>query len=248
MDGERLRTLAIDIETRPNLAYVWRLWDENVGLEQLVDAHEVMCFAAKWLGNPKVVFASTHEGGKAAMLVAAHKLIDEADAVLHWNGAAFDLPHLNREFLLAGMKPPSPVAQIDLMLVAKKQFRFPSNKLAHVSEALGIGKKQQTGGFELWRGCMEGDPKAWAKMKRYNIQDVKLLEDAYHALLPWIHSHPTMALYGGGACPTCGSNNVQSRGLARTRTSSYRRFQCQECGAWFRESKRVGGSATQRIA
>jgi hypothetical protein len=32
---------------------------------------------------------------------------------------------------------------------------------------------------------MEGDPKAWVEMKKYQIQDVNLLIDLYDVLLPW---------------------------------------------------------------
>ncbi len=32
---------------------------------------------------------------------------------------------------------------------------------------------------------MEGDDKAWAEMKKYQIQDVNLLVDLYEKLLPW---------------------------------------------------------------
>jgi hypothetical protein len=32
---------------------------------------------------------------------------------------------------------------------------------------------------------MEGDHKAWAEMKKYQIQDVNLLVELYDKLLPW---------------------------------------------------------------
>jgi hypothetical protein len=32
---------------------------------------------------------------------------------------------------------------------------------------------------------MEGDEKAWAEMKKYQIQDVNLLVELYDILLPW---------------------------------------------------------------
>lgn len=243
-----MKILALDLETRPNLAYIWKLFDENVGLDQLVEAHEVICFGAKWVGEKRrVEFYSVHHQGKVEMLYEAHRLLDESDAVVHWNGQRFDIPHLNREFLLAGFRPPSPFAQIDLMNVAKKQFRFPSNRLAHVSESLGIGSKRQTD-FKLWLRCMEGDVRAWAEMKRYNIQDVRLLEDAYNKLLPWISSHPQRNLYDEGkGCPSCGSESVQRRGFAYTRVSKYRRYQCTNCGVWLRSSRRVQGAEIQRI-
>ncbi|NIV35232.1 MAG: hypothetical protein GWN58_38990, partial [Anaerolineae bacterium] len=48
------------------------------------------------------------------MLEGAWELLDEADAVVHYNGKKFDIPTLNREFVKYGFTPPSPYKQIDL--------------------------------------------------------------------------------------------------------------------------------------
>jgi uncharacterized protein YprB with RNaseH-like and TPR domain len=180
-----------------------------------------------------------YHDGKAAMLDEAHRLLSEADAVVHWHGARFDIPHLNREFLQAGYDPPPPLAQIDLYKVVRKHFRFPSYKLDYISKELGIEGKAETGGFQLWLDCMREDRKAWSKMRKYNIQDVIMLEDMYNRLLPWITNHPNQNLHGeDGGCPTCGSGRLQRRGLARTKTAVYQRYQCLACGAWSRAVKR----------
>ena len=57
------RTLLLDIETRPNLAYVWGLWDQRVGINQLVSNSEVICYGAKWVGQKKTYFLSVHHDG-----------------------------------------------------------------------------------------------------------------------------------------------------------------------------------------
>jgi len=165
-------------------------------------------------------------------------LIDEADALISWNGKGFDTKHANREFVEYGLTPPSPVKEIDLMLTARSQFRFLSNKLDYVAQLLGIGKKKSTGGHELWVACMNNDPKAWAIMKRYNVQDVNLLVEIYEKLLPWITNHPNVNLYEpGNGCPSCGSEDLQKRGLARTGVSSYQRYVCNNCGKWCKSGK-----------
>ena len=43
-----MKTLTLDIETAPQVAHVWGLWQQNVGLPQLLESGYVMCFAAKW--------------------------------------------------------------------------------------------------------------------------------------------------------------------------------------------------------
>jgi hypothetical protein len=244
-----VRTLIIDIETSPNLGYFWGLWDQNIGLNQLEATTEMMCFAAKWVGEPEVMFSSEHRDGREAMVTGAHSLLDAADAVLHFNGRRFDVPHLNREFLLAGLTPPSPYKQIDLLSVVRNRFKFPSNKLAYVSKALGLAGKEETGGFDLWKGCMAGDAKAWKTMEKYNRRDVVVLEEMLDILLPWIPGLPHAHLYGGtGGCPACGGNDMRGAGFYRTALSRFRQYRCSDCGSIFRSSKREQGVSIQAAA
>lgn len=245
-----MKILAIDIETSPNLAHVWGLWQQNVGLPQLLESTEMLCFAAKWIGQSKTMFYSTHWDGKQEMLDAAWTLLDDADAVMHFNGKSFDVPHLNREFVQAGMTPPSPYRQIDLMLAARKTFKFPSNKLQYIAGALNVGSKVQHTGHTLWIKCMAGDDKAWAEMRRYNKQDVLLLEELHTKLLPWIGNYPNAALHNAvkDGCTKCASTNVQRRGTVKTAASEFPQFHCQSCGAWFRGTARVAGASFVEVA
>jgi hypothetical protein len=233
-----MKILFVDIETAPNLVHVWGLWQQNVGLPQILDAGYVLCWAAKWKGEDDIMFSSIHEDGAENMLKSIHKLLDEADAVVHYNGTKFDIPTLNKEFLLYGMSPPAPYKQIDLLRTARSQFRFPSNKLDYISNALGLGKKIKHIGHELWIGCMNGDPESWKMMEEYNIQDVVLLENVYKKLLPWIKGHLNYSVYNGEpSCPNCGSKRYHKRGHAYTSASKFQRYQCQKCGAWWRSNK-----------
>lgn len=131
-----------------------------------------------------------------------------------------------------GLPPPAPYKQLDTKKIAKKYFSFTSNKLDDLGRYLGIGQKLDTGGYGLWLGCEEGDPKAWKKMKRYNKQDVVLLEEVYLKLRPWIANHP--AVDNRDNCPKCNSANMQKRGYGFNKTSKYQRFQCMDCGGWSR--------------
>jgi uncharacterized protein YprB with RNaseH-like and TPR domain len=180
-----VKILLLDIETTPLQVYTWGLWDQNIGINQIIKSTEMMCFGAKWLGQKSVTFKSVHHDGKKSMLEELHKLMDEADALVGWNSASFDHKHINREFLENGMTPPSPVKDLDLMTIVKANFQFPSNKLDYVAQKLGVGSKVKHSGFELWIKCMEGEDKAWKEMKKYQIQDVQLLDSLYGILLPW---------------------------------------------------------------
>jgi hypothetical protein len=229
-----MKILFLDLETSPNLAYVWGLWDQNIAITQLEASTEVICWGARWLGQEKVMFKSVHHHGKQAMLDELHKVMDEADVLIGWNSAAFDSKHIKREFIENGYLPPSPWIELDLMRVVRSQFKFPSNKLDYVAQKLGVGAKVKHSGFQLWLDCMAGIPKAWKEMKEYQIQDVNLLLDLYDILLPWIKNHPHMGLDTGkpDSCRNCGSTHVLKWGYRYNASTKIQRYKCQECGAY----------------
>jgi hypothetical protein len=230
-----MKILLLDIETAPNLVHVWGLWQQNVGLPQIIDSGYVLCWAAKWYGEEDVTFSGINRVKPKSMIQRIHKMLEEADAVVHYNGTKFDMPTLNKEFLMHGLTPPAPYKQIDLLRTARSQFRFPSNKLDYVSQQLGLGKKTKHIGHELWIQCMAKNAEAWEMMEEYNKNDVVLLEKVYDKLKPWIKGHANHSVFEDGlCCPNCASISYQRRGYARTATNKYQRFQCNGCGAWFR--------------
>ena len=172
---EGFKLLYIDIETTPALVYVWGLHKVEIGVDQIVEPTSVLCFAAKWHGSNETIFHKAHPKDKKAfrqMIEAAHELLGEADAVCHYNGASFDIPRLNQEFLREKMKPPRPPQQIDLFRVVTKQFGLLSNKLAFVGPYFNVGKKIEHEGWKLWRGCLDGNKDCWRRMEAYCRQDV----------------------------------------------------------------------------
>jgi DNA polymerase elongation subunit (family B) len=248
-ESPKLRILTIDIETKPSLAYVWDVWKVNIQPRQLLEEKETICFAAKWLGEKNVIYFSTFHHGKDRMLSEAWRLLDEADAVISYNGKRFDVPHLNLEFLRSGRPPPSPFKNIDLLLTVRHQFNFTHNKLDHVADKLGIGRKMEHEGFDLWLKCMKNDKGAWGRMKKYNIQDVILTEKLYKKILPWIEQHPNYAaVLGDRRCPNCGSERLKKIGFRYTLTGAYQRLKCQKCGKFSRDVKRIHGAKVTQTA
>jgi hypothetical protein len=85
---------------------------------------------------------------------------------------------------------------------------------------------------------MNGDKDAWKRMADYNMQDVVLLEDLYHTLLPWVKNAPNRNLYDDiQGCPSCGQTTLQKRGTAVSTTGTYQRYQCKCCGSWSQGTK-----------
>lgn len=235
MSKSNMKVLVLDIELAPNLATVWSLWKQNIGLSQVLETSRILCFAAKWVGEKEVVFYSEWGNGQETMLRAAHALVSNADVIIGYNTKQFDLPLLNREFIKLGLPPAPPTVHLDLLAVVRKRFRFVSNKLDHVSQQLGLGKKVKHEGHELWLKVMDGESAACKRMEKYNRGDVRLTEKLYHKLRPWIDNHPIAKLYGDdGDCPNCGGKHLQARGFSYTRLGRYQRYQCTDCGAWSR--------------
>lgn len=235
------RILILDVETSPNIAYVWRFWKENVGAKQVLENGKMLSFAAKWLGDDKVYYQDTEHSDEKHMLSILFELLDEADIVVAHNGDKFDLPHIQGRGLVLGLKPPAPYKTVDTVKVARYEFNFPSNSLEYLATVLKLKNKKdghkKFPGFELWLGVLANNPEAWAEMREYNIQDILVLEELYLTMRPYMKRHPNVNVYEDNevpTCPKCGSKHIQFRGYYHTNVSRYHRFQCKDCGGWGR--------------
>jgi len=224
------RLLAVDIEWAPTKAYIWKAWDENISPDQIIEDGGMLCFCAHWIGSKEFLFFSKWEHGRDGMAKAALDLLTEADAVLTYNGDKYDLPKLYGEIFLAGLEPPPPPTSIDLLKAVKK-FGFLMNRLAYIGPLLGAGKKVKHHGFNLWKEVLDGDSKAEKTMKKYCIQDVRVLANLYKRVKPFIRNHPFLGK-DRHDCGNCGHNHLQSRGVRRTKSFLIQRLQCMNCGAW----------------
>jgi DNA polymerase elongation subunit (family B) len=227
------RVLTLDIETSPALARIWQLYDITVAVSQIVEPSRVLCYAGKWLGDKRTTCVSEFHDGKKVMVQTMWDMLNEADIVVGNNHVRFDIPHMNREFMLAGLVPPSPVQHIDLLTVMRRNFKMMSNKLGYVTDAVGLETKLDTGGQALWNQVMAGDRAAWDKFRRYNIQDVVITEQLFTLLAPWIKS-PHAGLWTGdmSSCYACGSTRLVAHGVTRSKTMAWPLTQCADCGAW----------------
>ena len=228
------KVLFFDIESSPNLAYVWGKYEQNV--IEYDKEWELLCFAYKWQGEKKVkaLGRPDFKGDEEKLVKALWNLFNEADILIGHNSDRFDIRKANAKFLEYGLTPPSFYKTVDTLKLARKYFMLNSNKLTDVGNILNVGKKLETGGFALWLGCMNDDKKSWKKMLDYNKQDVVLTELVYDELKVWHVSHPNFNVIAGTThnCPTCGSDKTQKRGFAVTRVGKNQRYACQSCGAW----------------
>lgn len=239
------KILYIDIETSPNLVYTFGLRNAYIGIDQIVEPSRILGFSYMWDGDKKAKWHSEfhHPDGRIGMLREVHALLDEADIVVHYNGKRFDMPWIRGELIMEGFPPPSPVFQVDLYSVVRQNSRYASGKLDWTAKTLLGDQKVKHSGFGMWVRCLNNDPKAWAEMKKYALQDSELMPPIYHKLRPWIETgHPNVALLEGKesiACTRCASENYYRRGSRYTLAGRYPRYNCKDCGAWFRGAIRL---------
>ena len=242
-----MKILLFDIETAPILANVWSLWSEARDMKFVDMDWYVLSWSAKWLDQKKITTKALPDypnykkdrTDDSALVSDIWTLLDEADIVIGHNAQKFDVRKLNARFIVNGKNPPSPFKTIDTLKAARAYFKFSSNKLDGLGRILGLGCKVQHEGFQLWKDCMAGKRSAWKIMKKYNEQDVILLEDVYLKLRPYIRNHPNISLdkknIKSSMCPSCGSTNLHKRGYAYTNIGKYSRLCCQDCGKWSKE-------------
>ena len=218
--------------------WFWDLFETNP-LE--VEEHwYLLSYAYQWEGNNRVRvkalpdFRSKTKGrwDDKLLVKSLWELMNSAELIICHNGDNFDVKKANARFIYHGLVPPAPYKTVDTLKVARKAFKFDSNKLDFIGHYLGVGRKLPHTGKNLWFGCMRGDIKAWKTMRRYNAQDVHLLRAVYLKLRPYMSNHPDIR-EGTEGCPACRSYNVNRRGFHKTQTTIKRRMNCTDCGYWY---------------
>lgn len=226
-----IKTLLIDIETSPLISYTWGIYEQDV--IKRIQSYTILSVAYKWIGKSTQVLSIDRQT-ELSLLKKLHKLMNEADVIVAHNGDSFDIKKINARFIIYKINPPSPYRTIDTLKEAKKIAAFDSNSLNSLGIDMGEGEKVKHRGFDMWEGCMAGNKKDWADMRRYNKRDVDLLYKVYLRLRPFMKNHPDVRNEVLTNCPKCDSSNTQKRGMRRTLTRFYYRCQCLSCGGWFR--------------
>jgi hypothetical protein len=232
------KIVLFDIETSFNEGeYFGSNWETSI-LRQ-TRYWNLLSFSYKVLGESKTYVYGLpdfpgYEKDKRNDKALTQKLWDmanEADILIAHNGDQFDIKMMNVRFLHHKMEPPSPYQTIDTKKIAKGAFRFTSNKLDELARFLGIGHKTPHTGMQLWHDCDDGDMKAWALMKKYNRNDVILLEEVYLALRPWSKNHVNVNGWNDpDFCKVCGGSlwRVGTRYLTGGRQKV--QYRCKSCG------------------
>jgi DNA polymerase elongation subunit (family B) len=248
---EGAKILLFDIETAPMEVFVWQLKQNGwISPESVIKDWSILTWSAKWLFDDtmysaRVTAAEAKDRRDASIIQPLWDLLDEAHIIIAHNGARFDVRRMNARFALNGYNPPLPYRVIDTLRVARRQFDFASYKLDYINQLFGLEQKGHPG-YDLWKRSVQGNEDAdvaLQRMRDYCDNDVKILEELYVQIRPWIKGHPNMGLYidtDGESCTNCGNTELDWRGKYYTPAGRYLAFRCKSCGA-------VGRSRTTDI-
>ena len=185
------KILLFDLETAPLKVYAWSKWQKGVSDDMIIQDWFILTWSAKWLFDDHVyTFKCTGReavrGDDERITKALWAMFEQADILIAHNLKKFDRKKANTRFLKHGLGLPSPYQQIDTLDHARKQFAITSNRLDYIaSRFLNIEGKMETE-KGLWWKAMEGDEDALSAMAAYCDQDVRVLEDVYMWLRPYI--------------------------------------------------------------
>lgn len=247
--------LLIDTETLPLQVYTWHTSKQRINHNQIIEDFCLVSWSAKWLFEAEMYSdvltpkeAVRREDKRICQ--SLWKLLEKADVVCGHNLIKFDNRKINGRFLLNDIKPPSPYQFIDTLKESQKAFGFSSHRLDYLGQIFVEKQKIKTD-FELWIRCCNGEENALQEMVTYNEEDVRLLEDVYVKIRPYIKSHPNLALYAETEdmiCPNCGGNKLTECGVYTTMLNQYESLRCDCCGAVSRKRTTiVSASKNKRL-
>jgi uncharacterized protein YprB with RNaseH-like and TPR domain len=232
------KILFLDIETLPNLGFFFDTYSERaIALDFILKPKAVCTIAYKWAEDTEatVICAITPYEDKD-VLEQILPIIEQANAVCWHFGEGFDRKFIDGRLFINGLPALPPVASIDTYKLARSKFgrTLNSNKLDHLGQILGLGRKNKTDAM-LWVKCAQGDMEAMQIMAEYNAQDVMLLEAVYKKLAPNVPAKLNHNLLHDDAvcrCKSCGSSNITLKGHEFKASNFSHRYQCEECHNW----------------
>lgn len=233
------RILFFDLETSAALSYHFGRHKVFINQDAIhTEGGKILVAGYRWLGEAKtdVLYdkSEIRAGEDYLLCVKLWDLFSQADVVVAHNAKNFDVKMLEARCLANGLPPLPTVQVIDTLEIAKRKFRFPSNKLDSLAALLGLGRKVETGGIDLWVKVQQGNEKAIDNMVTYCEGDVDLLHDVFLALRSrGLVSAFNAALYYDDEvirCRSCGHTEFEATGRKiRTASGVYNELRCTEC-------------------
>lgn len=232
----KARILFLDIETSAILARVWGTFDQNIGLNQIVEDWSLISWAAQFNDSEEIHYQdqrnASHHTDDKKILESIHSLISECDIIVAHN-IDFDWGKLNAKFIHYGLTPVHP-RQFCTLKMARRLMKkgITSKKLEFLAKWLGCTPKEQHKkfhGMDLWNECLKGNIEAWNEMEIYNKGDIITLQEIFWKLARYDEKINFSMYQHANEC-ICGSRTFSRDGVRVTNAGKKQRYKCSECG------------------
>lgn len=204
------------------------------------DLAYILVFGYKWLGDDraKYIIASKKDFKKdplsdASILDQIYSIMNEAEVIVTWYGANHDFPFVTARLAQQGKFLDQQILHIDLQKLARKALPLSSNRLNNVAKFFGKELKTSISPA-IWAKTWMGDYDALVEMADYCVQDVEVLSQLYDSLKVLGNKMPHFGVDQGldkhKSCRHCGSQKLIGNGRRVTKSRTYSRLRCPDCG------------------
>lgn len=226
-----MRRIYLDAETGPLIVTSWGVGRKiNLSYENIVQERQILCLCWKVEGENKVNSLQWSKRSDKKMLIEFEKAIRDADELVGHNIKAFDMPWIRARMAFHDLVIAPDYKVVDTLTMARRNFRFVSNRLDYLGQFLGFGGKEETGGYGLWKEIvLNNSEEALRKMVKYCCADVRLVEQVYNRLSKHVPAQTHLGVMEGKekwSCPRCASTNVRVN-KTRVTARGVKQFQMQ---------------------
>lgn len=240
--GLNKKRLFYDIETTYNIISSFQVGRNLfINPSSIIDERKIICVSYKWEGDNKVhtiEWDFTDDGiikGCDKNLVEQFlPILEEADELIGHNVDNYDTKFVLSRAIKHGFHTFPKFTSVDTLKVARKHFRFNSNKLDYIAEYLGLGNKLNHRGQALWDDIiLKGCEDSMKEMVEYCEKDVTLTEEVFNKLKPYTEHKTHFGVVNGSSkcsCPECSSEEVVNIKTTFSKTGYIKRLMnCKEC-------------------
>lgn len=243
-----------DLETSLMQGYFFDIWEQNIPMSRVTKQSHLL--SASWAFNEeeaqgiRMTPEDVKTGNDLEIVIKLIEALNKCDVAVSFNGRRFDFKKLNTRAIYWGLPPVVIPKNIDLMLDAKRLFKFPSNSMQNISDYLSLEGKISTSSSRLWERCMEYEnyevcDEALQQMLTYNLQDINATRDLHRKFQGWSKTTPNMSTLTKSVqgknlkedtnllCTHCGSDDVSKiviDGEVKKGYTSVSSFDLYRCG------------------
>lgn len=242
-DGD-LKVLFWDLESSPQLAWVWGTGEQYVSYDQIKEDSEtkIITIQYMWEGDKEPTYLEWDQVGDkfddSRMIEefttnVLRKYEPEHLLIIGQNHKAFDHKLLNERAKVLRLTPQiHNVVKIDTYRSSKQSFKSNSHSLDARSKQYKLGGKEHTS-LKTWIDVMEHQTLPEDELIPYGLKDVTDLKTIFWNDLPYYETIPAQIekflLQAKAKCKVCEARKKPKYDLQECKVAGKKGYQCMNC-------------------